>query len=193
MTRLSELALECLVIRARGGDLIAFGELARWFRGALTLIAEPILGSRADAEDAAQDTLLLAYKALPQLADPSRFPGWICAIVRHRAKRIGIKGSRVTPEEPSKLDRLILEQAADPATVFAQRSEWDCLRAYKNALPPEYRTVIHLRYWEEWPVSQIAAFLTLPMTTVKWRLHYGRDLLRRALLKEMETETDGTE
>ena len=49
------------------------------------------------------------------------------------------------------------------------------------ALPGGIREATQLYYWEGWSVGEIAAFTARPVTTVKWQLHAGRELLRRKL------------
>ncbi len=76
---------EALVLAALLGDLAAFDEIVRRFRGAVVAVAEQVLDSREVAEEVAQDSLLLAFKALPQLEDLSKFAGWLYAITRDGA------------------------------------------------------------------------------------------------------------
>src|ERR671933_2461697 len=77
---------EVLVVAAMLGDLSAFDELCARYRAAVVRAAQGIVG-RADAEDVAQDALLIAFKALPTLEAPSKFAAWLAAITRHRALR----------------------------------------------------------------------------------------------------------
>ncbi len=51
-------------------------------------LARTIVGDD-DAEDVAQESLLLAFKALPGIEEPSKFAAWLSAITRHRALRFG--------------------------------------------------------------------------------------------------------
>ena len=181
-----------LVLLALLGSLEAFDALVRRFRSAVILTAEQAIGSRCGAEDVAQEVFLIAFKALPQLSDPSKFAGWLSAITRHRARRVARREGRSEPTEPSTLDRLILShsEALSPVEALARDGDAERLRAALGTLPPEYRDVLRLRYWEEWPVARIADFLALPITTVKWRLHQGRERLRRVLTREMETDDE---
>ncbi len=181
---------EELVVGALLGDLGAFDELVRRFRGAVLAVAEQTLGSREAARDVAQEAFLLAFKALPQLEEPANFAGWLCAITRHRARRVGALAARSVPTEQSDLDRLLLEQseelAVHPEAELTRRALGAEVRGALARLPDELQEVLKLRYWEEWPVRRIADFLSLPVTTVKWRLHQGRKLLRRHLEPELE-------
>src|SRR5215510_12417268 len=83
---------EMLVVAAILGDLEAFDELALRYRAAVVRAAQAIVG-REDAEDVAQDALLLAFKALPSIEDPAKFAAWLSAITRHRAFRFGKRES----------------------------------------------------------------------------------------------------
>jgi RNA polymerase sigma-70 factor (ECF subfamily) len=184
---------EELALRALLGDLEAFDALVRRFRGAVLRITTQILGSREAAEDAAQETFLLAFKALPQLQEPERFAGWLCAIARRCALRHAEKNRRNEPTDAPVLDRLLLtysqELTASPHEQTARKVEQEGVTQALAQLSPDYRLPLELYYFEDWSVGRIADFLSLPNTTIKWRLHYGRTLLRR-LLSAPEEKND---
>jgi RNA polymerase sigma-70 factor, ECF subfamily len=184
-----------LVMAALLGDLSAFDALVRRFRGAVIIVAQETLDCRELAEDVAQEVFLLAFKALPQLQDPARFSSWLYTIARHRSRRVSMQASRQRPTEGSVLDRLILENcreiAVHPADECARRAERAYVPELLAQLHPDFRLPLRLRYYEEWPVQQIAEFLMLPVTTVKWRLHKGR-LLMRALLTARDNDEELT-
>ncbi len=175
-----------LVMAALLGDLQAFDALVRRFRGAVIIVAQEMSSCREQAEDVAQEVFLLAFKALPQLHDPSKFSSWLYAIARHRARRVSMQTSRARPTEANGLDRLILANSSEigvhPVEECVRRAERAFVPELLAELDPEYRIPLRLRYYEEWPVQQIGEFLMLPATTVKWRLHKGRLLMRRLLL-----------
>ncbi len=182
-----------LVMAALLGDLQAFDALVRRFRGAIVIVAEEMSNCREQAEDVAQEVFLLAFKALPQLQDPTRFSSWLYAIARHRARRVSMQASRLRPTESSVLDRLILanchEIGMHPVEELVRRAERAYVPELLAKLDANFRIPLRLRYYEEWPVQQISEFLMLPVTTVKWRLHKGRLLMRElltALRKEQE-------
>jgi RNA polymerase sigma-70 factor (ECF subfamily) len=174
-----------LVMAALLGDLDAFDALVRRFRGAIIIVAEETLGCRDQAEDVAQEVFLLAFKALPQLQDPAKFSSWLYAIARHRARRVAMQASRIRPTEASILDRLILsssrEIAVHPVDECIHRAERAYVPEVMAILSPDYRLPLRLRYYEEWSIAQISEFLMLSETTVKWRLHKGRLLMRKLL------------
>src|SRR5260370_10890 len=96
------------------------------------------------------------------------------------------------------LDDLIL----DHSEVLAE-SGWDALqrseeqqwvRQAMTALPEDFQLVLSLRYWSEMPLERIAGFLGLPLSTIKWRLHRARALMRDQLIaaRAEPTETSMT-
>lgn len=177
-TRLGQAEDGQLVCWAQNGCRKAFDELARRYRAGVYLTARQIVGDTGRAEDVAQEALLIAFRALPTLADPARFGAWLGAITRHRARRVARQESRFMPLEPAHLDHL--QASSAPAS--------EELADAFGALSGDYQTVLRLRYWEEWSVGQIASFLSLPLTTIKWRLHYGREVLRRRLSRPGKEE-----
>jgi RNA polymerase sigma-70 factor, ECF subfamily len=182
---------EQLVLAALLGDLPAFDELIRRYRTAVIVTAQPIVGSRAEAEDVAQEVFLLAFKALPQLDEPSRFGWWLRAIARRRAGRHAEKERRTEPAEMTRLDTLLSAnltslRQADPARAFADKSETEILWQAIGRLSPEHREVLILR-GREGSVEQMAAFLDLSEPAVRGRLFRARAALR-TVLADLETQ-----
>jgi len=168
---------EVLVVAAILGNLDAFGELAGRYRPAVVRTAQSIVG-RDDAEDVAQDALLLAFKALPSIEEPSKFAAWLSAITRHRALRFS---KREQPHKAGRidLDEFLIDQVralGQPLTTRAE--EDDELKLALESVPSDYALVLRLRFFDDMPLKRIAAFLGAPLTTVKWRIHRGKKLLR---------------
>ena len=168
---------EVLVVAAILGDLGAFEELAARYRAAVVRTAQSIVG-REDAEDVAQDTLLLAFKALPSIDEPTRFAAWLSAITRHRAFRFS-KRERSHQTGRVDLDQFLIEQVQALAQPLVTSLEGgDELRLALENVPADYALVLRLRFFDEMPLKRISAFLGAPLSTVKWRIHRGKQLLR---------------
>jgi RNA polymerase sigma-70 factor (ECF subfamily) len=166
-----------LVRAAQAGDLRAFDGLVRRYRRAAQVIAASILGGGEAANDAVQDALIAAFKALPQLGDENRFAAWLGAIVRNRCMRLRAGERKATVP----IDDVIL--AYVPA-IAEGLVEGECraeVRAAIERLAEDLRPVVRLYYLEDWSVGEISEFLHLPRTTVKWRLHAARQILKREL------------
>jgi RNA polymerase sigma-70 factor (ECF subfamily) len=189
---------EQLVVAALVGGIPAFDELVRRYRAAVIHVAEQVIGSRAAAEDVAQEVFLLAFKALPSLDEPAKFAGWLRAITRHRAQRVASREWRSQATEQTKLDTLIvshsreLSHSSDPVAEYESRTEHDAIWAAIEALPAEYREVLFLRGYEEWSVEKIAAFLSLTEATVRGRLFRAREALRQRLQQLQNPKTSTT-
>lgn len=193
--RLQFVSVPELVGMAQLGSLEACDELVRRYRGAALLVAQQILGSQEAAQDVAQEAFLLAFRALPQLQDPAKFAGWLYAIVRHRARRVAAREARSQAAGQDTLERLLAGPgtgcADDPLHHMLTAETQAAVRALLDGLPPETRIVLLLTYYEGWPAARIAEFLSLPLTTIKWRLRRGRQLIGRRLAERMEENTDG--
>ncbi len=172
-----ELPDEVLVVAAILGDLGAFDELASRYRAAVVRTARAIVGPE-DAEDVAQDALLLAFKALPSIEEPEKFAAWLSAITRNRALRFG-RRERARRAGRVELDHLLLEQvAALKEPLLDAVGEGEELKLALDRLPADYAMVLRLRYQDEMPLKRIAAFMGVPVSTVKWRAHRGKKLAR---------------
>jgi RNA polymerase sigma-70 factor (ECF subfamily) len=177
---------EVLVVAAILGDLEAFDELAKRYRAAAVRTAQAIVG-RQDAEDVAQEALILAFKAMPSIEEPARFAAWLGVITRHHALRFG-KREKSRSAGQVALDEMLLEHLgalARPLVVEDDAKEELALAL--DSIPPDYATTLRLRFLDEMPLKRIAAFLGVPVSTVKWRLHRGKSLLREKveLLREV--------
>lgn len=171
---------EILVVAAILGDLGAFDELVRRYRAAVVRTAQRIVG-RDDADDVAQESWLLAFKALPSIEDPSRFAAWLAVITRHHAIRFA-KRQQTRAASSVELDEVLLDHLSSLAPVLTIDDESNAqLRNALAELPADYAAALSLRFLDEMPLKRIAAFLGLPVSTVKWRLHRGKQLLREKL------------
>src|SRR5512138_2990868 len=126
---------EVLVVAAILGDLEAFDELATRYRAAVVRVAQSIVG-HTDAEDVAQDALLLAFKALPSIEDPTRFAAWLAVITRHRAFRFS-KQERAHQTGRVELDEFLLGQFGALGGPFVTGEDEELSRAIEN-VPADY-------------------------------------------------------
>lgn len=173
---------EVLVLAAILGDLDAFGELASRYRAAVVRTARAVVG-RDDAEDVAQDALILAFKALPSIEEPTRFAAWLGAITRHRALRF-LKEERQTKTNRAELDEMLIEQVSALVKPFTKEAEAnEELSLALERVPEDYALVLRMHFLDEMPLKRIAAFTGAPLSTVKWRVHQGKKLLREEVEK----------
>lgn len=167
---------ELLVVAAILGNLEAFEELVVRYRPAVVRLARTIVGSD-DAEDVAQDALLLAFKALPGIEEPRKFPAWLSAITRNRALRFE-KSENKHLSKRVVLDEALLEKIEALAKPLADKERDESMIKALDSLPAEYAMPLRLRFLDDMPLNRIAAFMGVPLSTVKWRIHHGKKLLR---------------
>lgn len=179
---------EMLVLAAILGDLRSFDVLALRYRAAAYRVAQVSAGNQL-AEDVVQEALLLAFKALPSIEEPDKFASWLYAITRHVAYRLGQR-SRQESARRVELDEALLENSAALAQPFKpnENAEAAWVRAGIEQLAEDYRLILQLRFYDEMPLRRIADFLDLPLTTVKWRLHRAKQLLRTRLAPPVESK-----
>ena len=174
-----------LVVVALGGNTQAFDVLVNRYRRAMLTVAQQIVRNAADAEDVVQDAFLRAFESLPQLTDLNRFGAWLHSITRNRALRYYKNASRYQPQEDMEpyLNTVSDTSAADPARIVESELTEQDVRDAIQSLPPDYQAVIELYYWAEMPQQRMAEFLSLPLTTVKWRLRKAKEMLKTTLEK----------
>jgi RNA polymerase sigma-70 factor (ECF subfamily) len=185
-TRPENLPDEMLAIAAILGDLRSFDALALRYRAAAYRVAQAIVGNEL-AEDVLQESLLLAFKALPSIEEPAKFASWLYAITRRVALRMSQRSRRERSHRVD-LDETLIEHSEAFARPLAPRDTFEesWVRAAVDALDENHRLILKLRFYDEMPLKRIADFLGLPLTTVKWRLHKAKQLLREKLKPEKE-------
>ena len=90
------------------------------------------------------------------------------------------------------MDAVILKHtyaiAPDPAEILDYEHKHDEMREAIAQLPSEYQVVLRLYYWDDMPQQNIADFLAVPLTTVKWRLYKAKQMLKEHLENHQKGE-----
>jgi RNA polymerase sigma factor (sigma-70 family) len=172
--------LEVTVRAAAGGDLDAFAELTRRFQHMAFGYALSFVRDLGQAEDVVQEAFVAAWYALPSLADPAAFAGWLRGIVRHRAHRV-LRRKHLESVPLTRADTVADDEPAADRRV-ERRQEVGAVLAAIAALPRPLREVVTLYYVHDCSHQDIATFLGVPVTTVNNRLHAARAQLKRRTL-----------
>jgi F-type H+-transporting ATPase subunit beta len=172
-----------VVRAAQAGDLDAFGLLVRRFQDMAYASACALIGDAHLAEDATQEAFLQAYFDLPMLREPAAFPGWFRRIVFKHGDRLtrGKRAALVPLQESASLPDLAL----GPPAIVERRELHAFVRAEIARLPAHERVTVTLFYLSDHSQAEIAAFLELPVGTVKKRLYDAR----KRLLRQMSAAT----
>lgn len=165
-----------LVEMAQHGDRDAFAILARTHGDRLMAIAFRILRDVGRAEDAVQQTLVIAWRELPGLRDPDRFDAWLhrllvnASYAEARRWRTWNDHVRVLPVDgPAGSDEAL---AAD---------DRDRLERGFRRLPPDQRAILVFTHYLGLAPAEIAERLRIPVGTARSRLHYAHRAMRAAI------------
>ena len=160
-----------LVERAQQGDSVAYGSLVRAHQDIAFRVACLAGGSTADAEEAAQEGFVKAWRALPRFRPGAPFRPWLLAIVaneaRNRRRALGRRARlplQLAEERPSG------GAAPSPEVALLAREERAELLAAVDRLGEEQRAAIACRYFLGLSEAETAAVLGCRPGTVKSRL-----------------------
>lgn len=156
----------------------AFDLLVERFREAALCWAYKALGDSDQAEDAAQEAFLSAYRHLGQLRDPEAFPSWLQRIVRTQANRQRRRKHR--PLQSLERTPELHDQSPVPEETVVEGEMLTRLREAIRTLPEGERAVTEGFYVQGQSQAELSEKLNLPLTTVKKRLQYARQRLKRA-------------
>jgi RNA polymerase sigma factor (sigma-70 family) len=173
-----------LVARARRGDVGAYEELVHAYQGIALRTAYLLAGNAADAEEAAQDAFVKAYRAMWRFRPGSPFKPWLLRIVaneaRNRRRSAGRRAAlalRVT-QEPSG------EAAPSPEADLLAGERRAELAAALDRLAEHDREALACRYLLDLSEAETAAALGIRPGTVKSRLSRALERLRTELGEE---------
>ena len=170
------------------GRTEAFAALVRAHQAKVLSLCLSLLRDRAEAEDAAQDVFLRAYRSLKDFRADSSFSTWIYRISYRRCLDL-IKARKVRRAES--LDALLAgggEKAVETGRAEPEADD-ETLERILSALPPEYRMVLTFREVQGLAYDEIARATGASLDSVKARLRRARLALREAarhFLKESD-------
>jgi RNA polymerase sigma-70 factor (ECF subfamily) len=156
---------------ARAFDLVVPAFQDRVFR-----LAYSILRDRAAAEDAAQETFVRVWKALPGFDGRAALGTWIYAITRNTCL-MELRRRRPTVSFDDPASGEASHAAASIATAPAEDPERDNLLRLVDTLPRNQQEAVRLFYLEDRSYEAVAEQLGMPLGTVKNLLHRARKRL----------------
>ena len=179
----------------RRGEDDAYAALVRRHAGRMLAVANRLLKSDSEAEDAVQDAFLSAFRSLDSFHGQARLGTWLHRIVVNAAL-MRLRSRRRHPETSTEdlLPRFLedghylnppqrWEKDAEGMLADEERRRW--VRERIDALPDTYRTVLLLRDIENISTQEAAELLGITANAVKIRLHRARLALRESLDREL--------
>jgi RNA polymerase sigma-70 factor (ECF subfamily) len=171
-----------LVEQAQRGDRDAFAILAKSHGDRLMAIAQRILRDVGRAEDAVQQTLVIAWRELPSLRDPDRFDAWLQRLLVNasygeaRRSRAWNAHIRVLPVDG--------QGGPDESLSLDNRDRHE--RGFRR-LPPDQRALLVLTHYLGLSPTEVAERLGIPVGTANSRLHYAHRAMRAAIEADERT------
>ena len=175
-----------LVEQVRRGDTGAFGELVERHRGAVYRAALAALGNEADAEDVAQEALVLAYRRIGQYRGDASVRTWMVSI----AWRLSLSRRRrswwhITRNASSDAELPALSAVTPSPEARMQSAEFiKNVQRHIRRLPPKLRDALLLVAAGDLTQDEIATALSIPGATFRGRVRDARLRLKARLGQE---------
>lgn len=169
-----------LVLRAQAGDRPALDDLLALTQRLLSPYLNAVAGDADEAADVMQEVLLTVYRKLHKLREPRAYLAWARRIAS-RTLVARLKALKQWETSSAALDDTIAAEAGDDPLPEA------LVPGILAQISPASREVLALRYLSGLTLREIAATLDLPLGTVKSRLGYGLQSLRRLLRREPDS------
>jgi RNA polymerase sigma-70 factor, ECF subfamily len=164
-----------LALRAQAGDREAFDRLFRMLQEPLYRYIFSLVGARPPAEDVLQEVFILIYRKIRWLREPELLRPWVYRIATREAFKHLKRERRWTDKAED--ESVLLDLPAPSRDDLAP----EMIAQLVERLSPASRAVIVLHYLHEMPLAEIAEVMGVAVGTVKSRLAYGLDLMRRQL------------
>jgi RNA polymerase sigma-70 factor, ECF subfamily len=197
MTEISDSTDEAqtqIIASILAGNTHLFHNLIRPHERSVYAMALSLLHNEADAEDAAQEAFLKAFRNLANFRGESKFSTWLISITLNEAR------SRLRSKKNVKIESLDEPQEGQGTVTPALLRDWreipsealerkeirQLLQQAITDLPLIYREVFLLRDVEELSVNQSAEALGISIASVKVRLHRARMMLQKKLVPQLK-------
>jgi RNA polymerase sigma-70 factor, ECF subfamily len=177
-----------------GGNAHEFHNLIRPHERSVYIMALSLLQNEADAEDAAQEAFLKAFRNLAQFRGEAKFGTWLVSITLNEArsrlrskKNIKMESLEEAQEGQGNVSPALLRDWREVPSEALERKEVRLLLQQAiSDLAPIYREVFLLRDVEEMSVSESAKALGISIASVKVRLHRARMMLQKKLAPQLK-------
>ena len=184
---------QSLIEACLAGRREAFGQLVERYQHRLFHSLVHLLGSTEDAQDAAQDALILAFEKLGTFRGESQFYSWVFRIaynaaVNSKRKTGPMSVSLEARRDASGLEPADLNPSTEPSFGLEVSDRQRLVQQALGELSEEFRAAIVLKEIEQMSYEEIAEVVGIPLGTVRSRIHRARMELRQKLAAFIEAE-----
>jgi RNA polymerase sigma-70 factor (ECF subfamily) len=186
-----------IIEQSKRGDSSAFTTLMNQYKEKIYRLASKFFHNACDREDIVQETFLRVYANLHRVDTSKGFSSWIYRIgtnlcidtIRRRA-HYPITSSIKFQEEDVELQNLFLSNEKTPEECLEDKENSEKLRRLIELLPSKYKPFIYERYILEMSLEEIAVSNSMPINTVKSRLHRARAELQKKWMLDSNKTSD---
>jgi RNA polymerase sigma-70 factor (ECF subfamily) len=176
------------------GNTHEFHDLIRPHERSVYIMVLSLLHNEADAEDAAQETFLKAFRNLARFRGDAKFSTWLISIALNEArsrlrskKNVKIDSLDEAPDGQGHVSPALLRDWREiPSEALERKEVQQLLQHAVTDLPLIYREVFMLRDIEEMSVNESAEALGITAASVKVRLHRARLMLQKRLAPQLK-------
>ena len=173
-----------LLDRILGGEESVYATLVDHYKSYAFTIALKILNNKPEAEEAAQDAFIKAYRYLKSFNRQAKFSTWLYRIVFNTA----ISYKRKNRVQFQDIENMPLEYQGDSHIGLERNDKLVFVRQALNKLSEADRLAIQLYYIQEFSLDEVAGILNQPVNTVKVRVHRARQRVGDELKKILKEE-----
>ncbi|MGB0423075.1 MAG: RNA polymerase sigma factor [Flavobacteriales bacterium] len=163
----------------------AYAELMDRYRESIYFMLLKMVNNKDDADDLTIEAFGKAFKRLHQYTPKFAFSTWLFKIASNNAidfirkKRIKAMSldAGFTNDDGESMEIAVPDLELDPIQALQKKERVNKMREVVTRLKPRYRTLIELRYFEEYSYEEISSELDIPLGTVKAQLFRARDFL----------------
>lgn len=161
--------------RAKQGDEGAFAQLVEHYQVPVYNLCYRMLADPNEAEDAAQETFLKAFRSMSKYDMDRKFINWVLTIAsNHCIDRLRRRRLQLVSLEEMVPSVLLAEKTLGPESTIVEQENQEAIQQLLKELRPQDRAAVVLKYWYEMSYEEIAETLTLTVSAVKSRLHRAR-------------------
>ena len=171
-----------IIIRARKGETEALAELYSLSYNKVYFYAYKIFGNSEDATDIVQDVFIIVFTKLKDLKEPKAYLSWLSKITVNACKQKKIKDTKyIITSESNQLIENMADEDFNVEDIVADEDFKKYIFQVIDLLPEEQKRAVLLYYYEQLTIAQIAEIEETPESTIKNRLAYAREKMKKAL------------
>jgi RNA polymerase sigma factor (sigma-70 family) len=172
-----------LVLKAKSGDQKAYADLMQRYKDSIYFMSLKMVNNKEDAMDITVETFAKAFEKLDKYQPEFAFSTWLFRVATNncidflRKKKLNTVSINNMMDEEDDRPLQIKADVLNPEETSIKKQQSQELKLLIESLPPRYRNLLTLRYFDELSYEEISQQLDLPLGTVKAQLFRAKYLL----------------